>query len=232
MPAKRTAPPDSASSDHPPKRRRSDSIDSIESWDGASNQNLKVYVVQAKLDENEISEIYNLIESHASREGDGLKLQLSTEPDKADVIITNVRMPKRLERHLDWRIAVGIFFEPSPYVLGLSALLIRNKRLSLPQTGSGNLSNRIVRPRVASSMPSLNCGRRPQRTVLNHLSNLISHKAALLWFYLHQLGLAIPAKLLKSPGQLARRSKITGGPDMHVHEHLHWSVQIKISWSR
>jgi DNA polymerase mu len=105
MLGKRSA-PGSASPDRPPKRRRSDSIDSIESWDGTSNQKLIVYVVQAKLDEEQTSDIYHLIDSHRPREGDGLQLQLCSDPEKADIIITNVRMPKRLERHLDWSLAV------------------------------------------------------------------------------------------------------------------------------
>ncbi|KAF5355182.1 hypothetical protein D9756_005471 [Leucocoprinus leucothites] len=104
MPGKRTA-SGSTSTDRPSKRRRSTSLDSIESWDGASNQTLRVYLVQAKLDDKQISEIYRLIESHGPRDTDGLQLQLSNDPNKADIIITNVRMPKRLERHLDWRIA-------------------------------------------------------------------------------------------------------------------------------
>ncbi|KAJ3565560.1 hypothetical protein NP233_g7552 [Leucocoprinus birnbaumii] len=107
MPGKRTA-SSATPPDRPPKRRRSDSIDSlasVESWDGTSNQRLSIFVVQAKLDEAQTSEIYRLIESHGPRDGDGLQLQLSSHPDKADVIITNVRMPKRLERHLDWHIA-------------------------------------------------------------------------------------------------------------------------------
>ncbi|KXN87482.1 DNA-directed DNA/RNA polymerase mu [Leucoagaricus sp. SymC.cos] len=105
MSGKRTVSPGSVSRDRPSKRRRSDSVGSIESWDGASNQCLRVFVLQAKFDEKQISEIYHLIESHGPRDGDGLQLQLCSDPKDADIIITNVRMPKRLERHLDWHTA-------------------------------------------------------------------------------------------------------------------------------
>lgn len=99
MLGKRPRTPSSSPSDRPSKRQRSDSLDS---WDGFSNQRLRVYVVQAKLDEKEIADIYRLVESHAS----GLHLQLSSSPETADIIITVVHMLKRLERHVPWDVAV------------------------------------------------------------------------------------------------------------------------------
>lgn len=99
MLGKRPRTPSSSPSDRPSKRQRSDSLDS---WDGFSNQRLRVYVVQAKLDEKEIADIYRLVESHAS----GLHLQLSSSPETADIIITAVHMLKRLERHVPWDVAV------------------------------------------------------------------------------------------------------------------------------
>ncbi|XP_006461257.1 hypothetical protein AGABI2DRAFT_118163 [Agaricus bisporus var. bisporus H97] len=98
MLGKRPRTPSSSPSDGPSKRQRSDSLDS---WDGFSNQRLRVYVVQAKLDEKEIADIYRLVESHAS----GLHLQLSSSPETADIIITVVHMLKRLERHVPWDVA-------------------------------------------------------------------------------------------------------------------------------
>jgi DNA polymerase mu len=75
------------------------------SWDGGSNQPLRVYVVQAKLDEKEISDIYRLVESHGTGDN-GLHLQLSSNAEAADIILTAVHMPKRLERHIRWDVAV------------------------------------------------------------------------------------------------------------------------------
>lgn len=105
MPDKRSLTPDSSPSDRPLKRRRSDSI---ESWDGHSSQQLRVFVVQAKLNEKEILDIFRLIETHGPRDGDGLQLQLCNSANTADIIITTVRMPKRLERHVGWDVAVWI----------------------------------------------------------------------------------------------------------------------------
>jgi DNA polymerase mu len=107
MPDKRSAPQGSVSPDRPQKRRRSESTDSNE---GSSKQSFKVYLIQEKLDEKQISEIYHLIESHSHKDNDGLQLQSCSDPAKADVIITNIRMLKRLERHLDWHIAVRTIF--------------------------------------------------------------------------------------------------------------------------
>lgn len=105
MPDKRSLSPDSACSDPLPKRQRSDSI---ESWDGHSNQKLRVFVVQAKLDEKEIAEMYNLVESHGPGDHDGLQLELCSNIENADVVVTAIRMPKRLQRHVDWPTAVRI----------------------------------------------------------------------------------------------------------------------------
>lgn len=79
---------------------------------------IKVYIVQEKLDTDAISELYTLIDSQqamvdSNNAGDTtsparLKLELCTDVNQADVIITAVRMRKRLERHLDWRTAVSI----------------------------------------------------------------------------------------------------------------------------
>ncbi|GLB37723.1 putative DNA polymerase mu [Lyophyllum shimeji] len=59
----------------------------------------------AKMDATAIAELYALIDSQQGFANDGLLLELCAEPSEADVIISNVRMRKRLERHLDWDIA-------------------------------------------------------------------------------------------------------------------------------
>ncbi|KAG5726747.1 DNA-directed DNA/RNA polymerase mu [Termitomyces sp. T112] len=65
---------------------------------------IKVYILQAKLDATAVAELYTLIES-CKDVPDGLRLQLCGNPSDADVILSNVHMRKRLERHLDWDIA-------------------------------------------------------------------------------------------------------------------------------
>lgn len=69
-----------------------------------SNRSLKVYIVQAKLDEKTIHELHDLIE-HSSP-SHNLGLELCNNAADADIILTNIRMKKRLERHVDWKIAV------------------------------------------------------------------------------------------------------------------------------
>ncbi|KAF8178646.1 hypothetical protein K438DRAFT_1726271 [Mycena galopus ATCC 62051] len=58
---------------------------------------VKLYLVQAKLTAQEISQLFSLAEMH--------NLRLCPSSEDADIIITNVRMRKRLERHIDWDLA-------------------------------------------------------------------------------------------------------------------------------
>ncbi|KAI5890266.1 Nucleotidyltransferase [Schizophyllum commune H4-8] len=102
-PAKRSRSSSYATSDEsdyaPRKRQRSAS--SSDSSD--EHRRLKVYIVQAKLDSDEVARLYNLVETH-SVDG-GLDFELAPNPNVADVIVTAVRMRKRLERHVDWELA-------------------------------------------------------------------------------------------------------------------------------
>ncbi|KAF4621400.1 hypothetical protein D9613_000864 [Agrocybe pediades] len=97
------------------RRRRSSSSSSAGSADEADNKSdamdgpLKVYIVQAKLSEQTISELYELIDS--TRESGGaeqephLDLEICTRVEDADIILTGIQMRKRLERHVNWKIA-------------------------------------------------------------------------------------------------------------------------------
>ncbi|KAL1668985.1 hypothetical protein GGF50DRAFT_45360 [Schizophyllum commune] len=102
-PAKRSRSSSYATSDEsdyaPRKRPRSSS--SSDSSD--EHRRLKVYIVQAKLDPDEVARLYNLVETY-SVDG-GLDFELALNPNVADVIVTAVRMRKRLERHVDWELA-------------------------------------------------------------------------------------------------------------------------------
>ncbi|KAF9451531.1 DNA polymerase mu [Macrolepiota fuliginosa MF-IS2] len=100
MSDKRSFSPQSSSSERTPKRRRSDSIDN-----GHDHQILKIFVVQAKLDGKVIAEIYNTIESHGPSNDHGLQLEFCNSVESADIVITGIRMSKRLERHIDWHVA-------------------------------------------------------------------------------------------------------------------------------
>ncbi|KAL1756325.1 hypothetical protein FB107DRAFT_211622 [Schizophyllum commune] len=101
-PAKRLRSSSYATSDEsdyaPRKRQRSSSSDSSD-----EHRRLKVYIVQAKLSSDEVARLYNLVETH-NVDG-GLDFELAPNPNVADVIVTAVRMRKRLERHVDWELA-------------------------------------------------------------------------------------------------------------------------------
>ncbi|KAG6889096.1 hypothetical protein C0992_006424 [Termitomyces sp. T32_za158] len=77
---------------------------SSRSYSPSEDQLIKVYILQAKLDPTSVAELYALVENRKAA-SDGLRLQLCGNPSDADVILSNVHMRKRLERHLDWNIA-------------------------------------------------------------------------------------------------------------------------------
>ncbi|KDR75668.1 hypothetical protein GALMADRAFT_248274 [Galerina marginata CBS 339.88] len=95
----------------PSKRLRSSSPTG--STDESKNSPLKVYIVQAKLDEKVIRELFDMVEAASRRDhrhkassaGGGVDLELCSSVMDTDVIVTNVRMKKRFERHVDWNIA-------------------------------------------------------------------------------------------------------------------------------
>ncbi|KAJ7686516.1 DNA polymerase mu [Mycena rosella] len=73
---------------------------------------VKLYLVQAKLNAQSISELFSLAERHnlrvskSQKDAPGAtKLELCSTPEESDIIITNVHMRKRLERHVEWDLA-------------------------------------------------------------------------------------------------------------------------------
>ncbi|CAA7260552.1 unnamed protein product [Cyclocybe aegerita] len=98
----------SSSSERSRKRFRSSSLaGSLDNDDG--NSPLKVYIVQAKIDQDELLELFSFVENQGNEEPTGfeqrLQLELCSDFKDANIIITKVRMRKRLERHIDWGIA-------------------------------------------------------------------------------------------------------------------------------
>jgi DNA polymerase IV len=59
----------------------------------------RVFILHAKLTHKDISELHGLAENADA--------DVVSSADEADVVITAVGMRKRLERHLDWNLAVG-----------------------------------------------------------------------------------------------------------------------------
>ena len=71
--------------------------------------NVNVHILRPKFDADAIEELYSLIDSQQPSTlalKDPFRFILCADPSKADVIITNIRMVKRLERNLDPKIAV------------------------------------------------------------------------------------------------------------------------------
>ncbi len=64
---------------------------------------MKVYLIQAKLDSSAVHDLYSLLDTNSD-----FNLQLSGDLEDADVIVTAIRMKKRLERHVAWDIAVSL----------------------------------------------------------------------------------------------------------------------------
>ncbi|RXW14888.1 hypothetical protein EST38_g10962 [Candolleomyces aberdarensis] len=69
---------------------------------------LRVYIVQAKLTPDAINELYQLVEDFASSrpETEAMEMELCSDAKKADIVVTAVHMKPRLERHIDWSIAM------------------------------------------------------------------------------------------------------------------------------
>ncbi|KAF8161313.1 hypothetical protein B0H34DRAFT_840472 [Crassisporium funariophilum] len=89
------------------KRRRSNSSCAS---DSSNNRPLQVYIVQEKLDEGTARELVGLLESyaqghHSLASSQALHLEQCSNVQDSDIIITSIRMRKRLERHVDWSIA-------------------------------------------------------------------------------------------------------------------------------
>ena len=59
----------------------------------------RVFILQPKLSQADLSEIFDLAESADA--------EIVSSPDEADIIITKIGMRKRLERHIEWNLAVS-----------------------------------------------------------------------------------------------------------------------------
>ncbi|KAJ7099570.1 hypothetical protein B0H15DRAFT_771111, partial [Mycena belliarum] len=73
---------------------------------------VKLHVLQAKLNPEDVAELFSLAERHnlavlksRTNASEEIELDLCSTPEESDIIITNVRMRRRLERHLQWDLA-------------------------------------------------------------------------------------------------------------------------------
>ena len=146
-----------SSEPHSTKRRRTKSP--------PSSRPIKLHIVEAKLDAKTLSELVSLAESHSHRQGKRnvtmprnashnhhpLEIQLCWDAHEADTIVTAVQMRKRLERHLDWSLAVSI-------VICICSTLLRNT-VSSEREGYRNSSvaNRLREIRPSHAVQGLRC---------------------------------------------------------------------------
>jgi hypothetical protein len=72
--------------------------------ESVSNRRLRIHIIQAKLDNEQLSNIFFIIDSR--RRSPTFGLERCAEAQDADVIITAICMRKRLERHIDRDLAV------------------------------------------------------------------------------------------------------------------------------
>ncbi|KAH8834887.1 hypothetical protein DL96DRAFT_1701904 [Flagelloscypha sp. PMI_526] len=61
-----------------------------------------VHIIQQKLPDSDIEELYSLVDKC---DNEALSLKLTPSIEEAKVIVTTLRMRRRLERHLDWELA-------------------------------------------------------------------------------------------------------------------------------
>jgi hypothetical protein len=107
----------------PPSARQSPVID----------HPLRVHILPVKLQSGVLEGLINLVEKSSSGGVGGQELQLTADVEQADVIVTTVHMRPRLERHIDWELAVCL----SHYLLPTLAInfVHRKPRPSLHPTG-------------------------------------------------------------------------------------------------
>lgn len=62
---------------------------------------IPIHIVPAKLSSEAIRELISVAENAGAN--------VSSTPENAEVLVTSIGMRQRLERHLKWKLAVGIF---------------------------------------------------------------------------------------------------------------------------
>uniref|UniRef100_A0A0W0FVE5 DNA polymerase n=1 Tax=Moniliophthora roreri TaxID=221103 RepID=A0A0W0FVE5_MONRR len=86
--------PSTSDSESAPSRKRKRSV-------SPQSDSVRLYIVDAKLDPSDIHQLVSLVEDSHTQ----LDICICPQVEDADVIITAVRMRKRLERHLGWDLA-------------------------------------------------------------------------------------------------------------------------------
>lgn len=106
---------------HTPSPQPSKRLRTGNSGDSTSNDRIKaiaVYILQTKLDSDSAASLFRVAESeevYHDQESDaggsvGVRFELRHEISDAEVVITALHMRKRLERHIDWELAVWMHY--------------------------------------------------------------------------------------------------------------------------
>lgn len=93
-----------------PFKRPLSSSDDSESNDERQDNTILVYILRAKIHPETMSELASLVENYqferVNNRPSERNLELTADVEKADIIVTATNMRQRLERHIEWRIAV------------------------------------------------------------------------------------------------------------------------------
>lgn len=139
------------------------SSDSSTKSNTSASKRIKVHILQAKFDPATVDELYALIDSRHS--GGSLEFEHCGDASNAHIIVTNIHMRKRLERHLDWNIAVRSRLPVAALILSLLRFLSDRRRLLRPSGFAIPFSINAL-CRVATMLPWANSTMRPRRTAL------------------------------------------------------------------
>ncbi len=127
---------------HPPRRAKTEQ---------GILTSYRVHILQAKLTHKDVSELHDLAEK--------ANADVVSSPDEAHVVITAIGMRKRLERHLDWNLAVsGHLPLPSSAHPDLAMTATEKKG-----AGNARLAAPLCRARAPPAMRGLRCSDRSER---------------------------------------------------------------------
>lgn len=76
---------------------------------------MRIFLVTAKISSEDVAALEELVRINDSRTGKALSVRLCNNVEEADAIVTCIRIRKRLERHVDWKLAVRSFREDASY---------------------------------------------------------------------------------------------------------------------
>lgn len=105
-----------------------DTDDEEEDYTEDEHNLVRVLILDAKMDPSVVQELHELVENFDSVADPAVHLQLTSAAENADVVITNVHMRQRLERHIPWKLAVSVNFRSKRLYSCIMTTLCRGRR--------------------------------------------------------------------------------------------------------